>query len=105
MDMQEAARMPAWLSPLSSQSANRHTTSSVMQVSLQTLPSTSGGLPDILGLPGSGSSLQNVGALLAARLLDTQQELSSALSVLRSYTTKTPASSLSAAPRYVCKLC
>ena len=69
------------------------------QVSLQALPSLAGGLSNALSIP-NGIPLQDAGALLAARLTNTEQELSSALSLLRKATSgTTPATRLSAAPR------
>ena len=69
------------------------------QVSLQALTSLAGGLYNALSIP-SGVSLQDAGALLALRLTNTEQELSSALSLLRKYTSgSAPATRLSAAPR------
>ncbi len=69
------------------------------QVSLQTMPSLAEGLSNALSLP-SGVPLQDAGALLALRLTNTEQELSSALGLLRKYTSGgTPTTRLSAAPR------
>ena len=69
------------------------------QVSLQTLPSLAGGLSNALSI-ASGGSLQDAGALLALRLTNTEQELSSALSLLRRSTKgASPAMQVSAAPR------
>ena len=72
------------------------------QVSLQTHAAPGGGLPG--GLPGllgalGGAARQEAGAVLAAKLLNTEQELDSALELLRSYTTQTTAARLTAAPR------
>ena len=72
------------------------------QVSLQTQAAPGGGLPG--GLPGllgalGGAARQEAGAVLAAKLLNTEQELDSALELLRSYTTQSTAAHLTAAPR------
>jgi hypothetical protein len=72
-------------------------------VSLQTQAapggSLSGVLPGLLGALGGGAGQQEAGSVLAARLLNTEQELDSALELLRSYTTQTTAARLTAAPR------
>ena len=67
-------------------------------MSLQAKPTSArSALWRALGLP-DGASLQDAGAQLAARLVSTEQALSSSLNLLRAYTTRSSGNGYPAVP-------